>query len=69
MAATTPGQIAYIRLFTLRQAIRLEARGMKMSSGRSALSIAKSEGYKGSRETILAAIETDLAAHPDNPNV
>jgi hypothetical protein len=47
-------QIAMYRLLTLRQALKLEIKGMKMSRGRSAYSIIKSElGLKGSRETVF----------------
>jgi hypothetical protein len=70
MAATTPGQVDYIRLCTFRGALKLEARGMKMSRGASALSIAKKQGLVTSRTTLgaLEEINALIAKHPDNPN-
>lgn len=68
MAATTPAQIDYIRLVALRGALRLEMRGMRMSRGASALSVAKRQGYTGNRATILSKVEEDIEAHPANPN-
>jgi hypothetical protein len=42
------------RLLTLRQALKLEMMGLKMSRGKTAYSIIKSElGLKGSRETVF----------------
>lgn len=62
-AITTPGQIALYRLATLRTALKLEARGLKISRGPTALSILRSEyGYKGSRDKILAQVTADVAA-------
>jgi hypothetical protein len=46
MIADTPEKIAFLRLITLRSAVSLEAKGMKMSRGKSALSIAKGMGFK-----------------------
>lgn len=59
--------IALARLFALRQALKLEALGMRRSGGRSVLSILKAErGWRGSRETVArmldALIETERAA-------
>jgi hypothetical protein len=54
-------QIAMYRLLTLRQALKLEMKGLKMSRGRSAYSIIKSElGLKGSRETVFKELSTIL---------
>jgi hypothetical protein len=60
---TTPEQIGRFQLLSLRGAVKLEALGMKHSSGRSATAAAKrllklSRGAK--RETVLAAIEAAL---------
>lgn len=44
--ADTPDKIAFFQLCALRGALRLEAAGMKRR-GKSAVSIAKSLGYKG----------------------
>lgn len=66
---TDPGQIEYLSIFTLRQALRLQARGMKLSRGRSALTIARERGLTDSR-TVRGALEDvckALEAHPDNP--
>jgi len=54
-------QIAMYRLLTLRQALKLEIKGLKMSRGRSAYSIIKSElGLKGSREAVFKELSTIL---------
>jgi len=50
---TTPDQIATARLLTLRAGLKLEMRGLRISKGRSCYAILKSEGFKGSRESIL----------------
>ena len=53
-------QIAMFRLFTLRQALKLEMLGMKRH-GRSAYSIIKEElGLKGSRETVFKTLSEIL---------
>jgi hypothetical protein len=62
-AITNPGQIALYRLATLRTALKLEARGLKMSKGPTALSVLRKDyGYKGSRDKILAQVTADVAA-------
>jgi hypothetical protein len=54
-------QIAIYRLLTLRQALKLEMMGLKMSRGKSAYSIIKSElGLKGSRETVFKELSIIL---------
>ena len=54
-------QIAMYRLLTLRQALKLEMMGMKMSRGKTAYSIIKAElGLKGSRETVFKELSTIL---------
>jgi len=61
-ALTTPEQIALYRLATLRSALKLESRGLRISKGPTALSILRSEyGYKGKREAILAQVTQDVA--------
>ncbi len=53
-ALTEPWQIALFRLKALAKGLELEIKGMKMSRGRSAYSIAKEEyGLKGNRTTVL----------------
>jgi hypothetical protein len=70
MAATTPSQIEYIRLCAFRGALKLEARGMKMSRGRSALSLARAQGLVKSRTAVGAVAEINalIATHPENTN-
>ena len=59
---TTPAQIALYRLATLRSALKLESKGLRMSKGPTALSILRSEfGYKGKRDAILAQVTQDVA--------
>jgi hypothetical protein len=63
-ALTTPTQIAVYRLATLRSALKLESRGLRISRGPTALSILRKEyGYKGKREAILAQVAADVAAY------
>ncbi len=48
--------IGNARLITMRVGMRLEAKGIKMSKGRSLLAQVKDEfGLKGSRQTVYAA--------------
>lgn len=49
-------QIEAARLLTLRQALKLELRGMKRR-GRTAYSILRGMGFKGSREAVLEQID------------
>jgi hypothetical protein len=50
--------IEMYRLMTLRRGIMLESKGMRLSRGRSCLSIVKSEfGWKGSRAKILEKLD------------
>lgn len=60
MVFDTPEGIAFFRLAALKGALLLEAKGMRMSSRRSALSVAKSMGYTGSRAKITAAVVADV---------
>lgn len=68
-ALTTPLQINTFRLATLRRGIKMEAFGMKLTRGRSCLSIAKSElglGRNARREDVLAALDAKIAeAHAE----
>lgn len=52
---TNSNDIANFRLRTLRSAIKLEALGLK-KRGQSALSIARSMGYKGNRAAVIDAL-------------
>ena len=54
MIIDTPEQIAHFRLLTLRQGLKLELAGLKMSRGESAYAIIKRElGLKGSRLSVF----------------
>lgn len=58
---TTPEEISRFSLASLRGRLRLEAVGMK-GRGKSALSIAKAQGFKGNRAEIIAEITAKLNA-------
>ena len=61
MMLTQPNQIQAFRIATLMKGIQLEARGMKMSRGRSCLAIAKAElglGRNARREDVLAQLQS-----------
>ena len=50
----TGNQIPTFRLMTLYKGIEIEGKGLKVSRGRSCLTIVKKEfGWKGNRQTIL----------------
>lgn len=53
---TTPDQIQGARLLTLRQALKLEIKGMKRT-GRSAYAILKDEGFTGTRQQVLDQLD------------
>ena len=55
---TTPDQIEGARLLTLRQMLKLEMRGMTRSRSPSAYSILKTMGFKGTRDEVLAELDT-----------
>lgn len=61
-ALTTPEQIAMFRLATLRSALRLELRGMRVSRGRTAYAVLKDMGYRGTRDAVLAQVTADVEA-------
>lgn len=61
-ALTTPAQIELYRLATLRSALRLEIRGMRVSRGRTAYAILKDMGYRGKRDAVLAQVTADVEA-------
>jgi succinylarginine dihydrolase len=56
MTTLTGNQIEAARLLTLRQALKLELRGMKRR-GRTAYSILRGMGFKGSREAVLEQLD------------
>jgi hypothetical protein len=56
---TNPNQIQAFRIATLIKGIQLEARGLKMSRGKSCLAIAKAElglGRTAKREDVVAQL-------------
>jgi hypothetical protein len=54
MILDDPDQIKIFRLLTLRQGIKLEIKGLKVSRGASAYAIIKAElGLKGSRISVF----------------
>jgi hypothetical protein len=58
---TQPNQIQAFRIATLMKGIQLEARGLKMSRGKSCLAIAKAElglGRNAKREDVLAQLQS-----------
>ena len=61
-ALTTPTQIALFRLATLRSGLKLETKGLRMGRNKSAYSILKGMGYKGTRAEVLAQVAADVEA-------
>ena len=60
-ALTNPNQIQAFRIATLLKGIQLEARGLKMSRGKSCLAIAKAElglGRNAKREDVVAQLQS-----------
>ena len=56
MTTLIGNQIEAARLLTLRQALKLELRGMKRR-GRTAYSVLRGMGFKGSREAVLEQLD------------
>jgi len=53
IALTTPEQISYYRLLTLKQGLEMEIRGFRMCRGRTCYSIIKKEfGLKGNKQRV-----------------
>ena len=53
IALTTPEQIAFYRLLTLKQGLQMEIKGFKMSRGRTCYSIIKEEfKLKGNKQKV-----------------
>jgi len=57
MMITGKENIELFRLMTLRQGLKLELLGMKVSRGVSILKILKGMGYKGTRQQILTQLD------------
>ena len=51
---STPNKIELYRLMVLREALKLEMKGIKRSArGRTSYSLLKAEGFTGSRQSVL----------------
>jgi len=57
MMITGKDNIELFRLMTLRQGLKLEMSGLKVSRGVSILKILKKMGYTGTRQQILAQLD------------
>ena len=57
MIITGKENIELFRLMTLRQGLKLEISGLKVSRGVSILKILKKMGYTGTRQQILAQLD------------
>jgi len=53
----TGNEIKYARLLTLRAALKLEMKGIKVINGTTAYATLKREGFKGSRAKVLAQLD------------
>ena len=63
MTTLTGNQIHKARLLTLQMGMRLEAKGLKLSRGRSCLSIVKKEfGWRGNRAKVQAQLQAVIEA-------
>ena len=68
MTILTGNQVLKARLLTLRMGMRLEAKGLKMHRGRSAMSIVKAEfGFKGNRTRVLEQLQVVIDSMSDAP--
>jgi hypothetical protein len=57
MIITGKENIELFRLMTLRQGLKLEMSGLKVSRGVSILKILKKMGYTGTRQQVLAQLD------------
>ena len=68
MTMLTGNQIHKARLLALQSGMNLEAKGLRMSRGRTAMAIVKGEfGFKGNRAKIQAQLQTVIEAMPNTP--
>ena len=68
MTTLTGNQIQKARLLVLQMGMRLEAKGMRMSRGRTAMAIVKKEfGFKGNRAKIQAQLQVVIEAMSNTP--
>jgi len=57
---TTPDQIEAFRLRSLRQGLKLEMRGMRLTSkGKTCYAILKGMGYKGTKQQVFDQLTID----------
>ena len=62
MTMITEEQIPLFRLMTLLRGLRLEGQGIKVSKGRSCLTIVKKEfGWSGSRHKIIGLLLEEIS--------
>jgi len=60
MVLTTPLQIEAYRLRCLRQGLKLEMKGMRLTSkGKTCYAILKGMGYKGTKQQVFDAVTID----------
>ena len=60
MVLTTPEQINAYRLRVLRQGLKLEMKGMRLTSkGKTCYAILKGMGYKGTKQQVFDAVTID----------
>jgi hypothetical protein len=60
MVLTTPQQIEAFRLRSLRQGLKLEMKGMRLTAkGKTCYAILKGMGYKGTRQQVFDAVTID----------
>ena len=68
MTTLTGNQIHKARLLALQSGMSLEAKGLRMSRGRTAMSIVKQEfGFKGNRSKIPAQLPAVIESMPNTP--
>ena len=60
MMLTTPLQIEAFRLRSLRQGLKLEMKGMRLTAkGKTCYAILKGMGYKGTKQQVFDAVTID----------
>jgi len=60
MVLTTPEQINAFRLRSLRQGLKLEMKGMRLTAkGKTCYAILKGMGYKGTKQQVFDAVTID----------
>jgi hypothetical protein len=70
IGVTGKESIALYRLMTLSRGIAMEAKGIRLTRGRTCLSIVKSEfGWKGNRAKILALLNEEIERMAGQPGV